>query len=182
VEATRQIRRLAGPRGRVPIVAVTANALDQHAEECRRAGMSDHLAKPFTRQELARVLGRAAAQTRRAPSDSRQKLDRECLAQVSCAMGEEAAERLLDCLALRIESLLRKLDEQAGSPDELATLAHELKGSGGSLGFTALSSAACRFERAVLAGGSDAREIRCEATAALEELRRRRSLETLASV
>jgi CheY-like chemotaxis protein len=48
LDATRQIRMLDGPRGRVPIVAVTANALDEHAEECRLAGLSGHLAKPFT--------------------------------------------------------------------------------------------------------------------------------------
>ena len=51
LEATRRIRALDGSRAQVPIVAVTANALDQHAEECRRAGMS-HLAKPFTQAEL----------------------------------------------------------------------------------------------------------------------------------
>ena len=45
LDATRQIRMLDGPRGRVPIVAVTANALDEHAEECRLAGMSGHLGK-----------------------------------------------------------------------------------------------------------------------------------------
>ena len=39
LEATKQIKALAGSRGQVPIVAMTANALDQHAEECHRAGM-----------------------------------------------------------------------------------------------------------------------------------------------
>ena len=47
LDATRQIRMLDGARGRVPIVAVTANALDEHAEACRLAGMSGHLAKPL---------------------------------------------------------------------------------------------------------------------------------------
>ena len=60
LEATRRIRALGGSRGQVPIVAVTANALDQHAEECRRAGMAEHLAKPFTQAELLAVVARVA--------------------------------------------------------------------------------------------------------------------------
>jgi len=62
-------------------------------------------------------------------------------------------------------------------------LVHELKGSGGTLGFVRLASAAGNFESAIAAAGTaDADAIRREATAALEELRRRRSLEALAPV
>ena len=47
-----------GPRGRVPIVAVTANALDHQVVEGRRAGMVAHLVKPFTADELLEVVER----------------------------------------------------------------------------------------------------------------------------
>ena len=75
LEATRRIRALDGPRGQVPIVAVTANALDQHAEECRRAGMSEHLAKPFTQAELLAVVARAAGQRPQPASDAAPTID-----------------------------------------------------------------------------------------------------------
>jgi PAS domain S-box-containing protein len=58
-DATRAIRAWeAGPGApsRTPIIALTANALVGDAEECRAAGMDDHLAKPYTRKQLARVL------------------------------------------------------------------------------------------------------------------------------
>ena len=116
LEATRRIRALDGPRGQVPIVAVTANALDQHAEECRRAGMSEHLAKPFTQAELLAVVARAAGQRPRPASDTATAIDADSLAQLADCMGEDALQRLLDCLALRIESLLRQLEDPAGSP------------------------------------------------------------------
>jgi CheY-like chemotaxis protein len=47
LEATRQIRGLHGPRGRVPIVAMTANAMAGDRERCIDAGMNDYIAKPI---------------------------------------------------------------------------------------------------------------------------------------
>ncbi|MHA3737486.1 response regulator [Pseudomonas sp. Eth.TT006] len=54
-EASRQIRQ-SGRWPQLPIVALTANAMSEERERCRAAGMSDYLAKPFRREELAAVL------------------------------------------------------------------------------------------------------------------------------
>ncbi|NUP97267.1 MAG: response regulator [Planctomycetaceae bacterium] len=56
-EATRKIRALAGPRGQVPIVALTANALTGDRDRCLSNGMNGYLTKPVRREDLARVLG-----------------------------------------------------------------------------------------------------------------------------
>ncbi|MGY2051175.1 hybrid sensor histidine kinase/response regulator [Methylobacterium sp. JK268] len=56
ITATRRIRELAGPSGRVPIVAMTGNVLPQHLDACREAGMDDVIAKPFKRTELLAVI------------------------------------------------------------------------------------------------------------------------------
>ncbi len=179
VQAARQIRNLHGPRGAVPIVAVTANALDEHADECRLAGMTDHLAKPFTQAELIAVVTRVTRRRgsiRAMPVDA---IDADSVAQLTACMGRDGYEGLLDCLALRIEALMRRLEEPAAltTPEELADLAHELVGSGGTLGFARLSVAAERFERTIATGSADFGQIRREAEAALVELRRRRSVE-----
>jgi two-component system, sensor histidine kinase len=57
IEATRRIRALADPVGRVPIVGVSGrgNAADEVA--ARAAGMNGYLAKPLSPSALTRVLG-----------------------------------------------------------------------------------------------------------------------------
>ena len=59
LEATRRIRALAGPRGQVPVVALTAQAFTEQIAECRKAGMDAHLSKPFTRDALLDAVLRA---------------------------------------------------------------------------------------------------------------------------
>jgi len=184
LQATCRIRALKAPRGQVPIVAVTANALDEHAEECRRAGMTDHLTKPFTQRELLAVVARVAARCCSPGWHQAPVVDTAGLAQVASAVGEEEAQRLLDCLGLRIEALLRQLEDPATRPprEALADLAHELAGSSGTLGFHWLAAAAHHDEAAIRSGAADASGIAREAKNVLTALQRRRSLETLLSV
>ena len=58
IAATRLIRASAGPGARVPIVALTANAMQSDQEACRAAGMDDFLGKPFSRADLAACIER----------------------------------------------------------------------------------------------------------------------------
>ncbi len=59
--ATAEIRQLEKTReapNRLPIIALTANALQGDRERCLEAGMDDYLSKPFQSQQLYKVLRR----------------------------------------------------------------------------------------------------------------------------
>jgi len=56
LEATRTIRALPGPEARLPIIALTANALKEDVEQCMEAGMDDFISKPVSRQRLLAVV------------------------------------------------------------------------------------------------------------------------------
>jgi signal transduction histidine kinase/DNA-binding response OmpR family regulator len=150
LEATKQIRKIAGPRGRVPIVAVTANASDEHITQCQTAGMGGHLAKPFKKDELLAVITRVVAEHSSMPMTEPPAFDARALAQLEDFMSKEAIEQHLHDLEHRIETVLERL----GQPDAcakdglLADMAHELAGSAGTYGFVALSAATLRFETA----------------------------------
>jgi len=57
-EATRRIRSAGHPRARLPIIALTANALAEDRQRCHEAGMDDYLAKPVKGDALAETLQR----------------------------------------------------------------------------------------------------------------------------
>lgn len=57
-ETTQHIRELTGERARVPIVALTANAMKGDRERCLKAGMNDYLTKPFRPDALKETLDR----------------------------------------------------------------------------------------------------------------------------
>jgi len=61
MSAARQIRALEGDAARVPIVALTANAMVEEREAYLAAGMDDHVSKPVVTGELVRAIARAMA-------------------------------------------------------------------------------------------------------------------------
>jgi signal transduction histidine kinase/CheY-like chemotaxis protein len=60
VSATRLIRSLPGPECDVPIIAMTASVLPEQVRSFKEAGMNDHVAKPFQKEELLSLVERWA--------------------------------------------------------------------------------------------------------------------------
>jgi CheY-like chemotaxis protein len=56
LEATREIRNLDGPKGAIPVVAMTAASLPEDRKSCLEAGMNAFLTKPVTLSELKSLL------------------------------------------------------------------------------------------------------------------------------
>jgi CheY-like chemotaxis protein len=64
-EATRRLRAVERERAlpRLPVVAMTAGALDEDRRQCHDAGMDDHLPKPIRAADLAAALRRWCVKT-----------------------------------------------------------------------------------------------------------------------
>jgi len=59
LEATRRIRTLGGAAGRIPVIALTANAFPEDRANCRAAGMNGFVTKPVDRKRLEAALAEA---------------------------------------------------------------------------------------------------------------------------
>jgi two-component system sensor histidine kinase/response regulator len=164
-EATRRIRNPATGilNPRIPIVAVTANAMPGDREKCLRCGMDDYLAKPIEPDELARVLakwighaapiGKCSAEKTPAPPDGDQVFDRSGLLK-RLAGNRGLADRLVREFLADTPSQLRILRKllEAGDAESARRQAHKLKGAAANLSAGALREAALRAEQAALAG------------------------------
>ncbi len=53
--ATKQLRAMTSTK-ETPIIALTANTLEEHKNRCRASGMNGHIAKPFNKKELNKVI------------------------------------------------------------------------------------------------------------------------------
>jgi PAS domain S-box-containing protein len=142
--ATRVIRALPGPAHATPIIGLTANALPEQVAACRDAGMDDHIAKPVDPDRLVERVGLIAA--RRTPGVAQPDPDQTPAQEDALtALGRRYAEHL--------KTLPAELDRLGGqNPQDkangLATLAHSVAGTAGSLGFPALSASAFELEDA----------------------------------
>jgi len=101
---------------RIPIVALTANALVGDAEACLAAGMDDHLAKPYSRKQLGNVMARwlpAALVDRRSAPAPAQPAPLAATATAAPLVADGSQPAHLAALALDAKALdnIRALDE-----------------------------------------------------------------------
>jgi signal transduction histidine kinase/FixJ family two-component response regulator len=159
--ATREIRRLGGEKGRVPIIALSASVLPSETEQCLAAGMDAHLAKPIAPAALAEALARhagppAAARPALAAGDV---LDREHLRLLLEALGRGKVAALIEGLPDDAGPHRARLAAASarGDLDGTRGAAHALKGIAANLGLLALAELSGAIEEACAEGhGADA--------------------------
>jgi signal transduction histidine kinase/CheY-like chemotaxis protein/HPt (histidine-containing phosphotransfer) domain-containing protein len=156
-QATRAIRERESQvdRDRLPIIAMTANAMAGDRERCLQAGMDDYIAKPIKRDALATVLekwlGTALAAVRSAdsePTDSQYDvLDIEVFRQICELFESEATDLVITYLRDTPVQLHTATNSHATS--DRATLgraAHTIKSTSRSLGATVVGKLAEELE------------------------------------
>ena len=170
---TRALRQHEGWTRQVPIVAMTAGALDGDQARCREAGMDGYLAKPLFRETLLAVLERhlpgeprpATAVSSGDDGEPSAWLDDDALHELEASLPLRDRRALLALLQSNMPARLDELAAAQASGDlpHIAQLAHLIKGEAGSLGLGRLAAAAQRLEQAA------AQQAPCQA--ALETLR-----------
>ena len=65
ITATKEIRAASVMRpdaGKIPIIAMTANAFDEDAKRCSDAGMTAHLSKPLQMEKVIRIIAQCCGE------------------------------------------------------------------------------------------------------------------------
>ena len=150
LEATAMIRKREGEQAsrRLPIIAMTANAMQGDREKCLVAGMDDYLAKPVKLEHLEAMLarwisGRSTPDEQKEPvSSETQEPVQDCVdsavladlrqLDISCGLLSTLITHFLEDVPNRLAALQDAL--QQGDAGALARVAHELNGSSGNLG------------------------------------------------
>ncbi|CAK0780183.1 two-component system, sensor histidine kinase and response regulator [Gammaproteobacteria bacterium] len=179
LEATRQIREHLGAIP-LPIIAMTAHAMEKERQRCLAMGMDDHIAKPIVPAVLFETLGRwitprerdlpaesesmegsfgperLAISTMMPPIDLPDALPPFDLAAAIVRMAgkRELVRKALVGFLKGFSNSPVELDRliSEGRSDELLRLAHTIKGIAATLGATALTKAAAALENSLLNG------------------------------
>jgi signal transduction histidine kinase/CheY-like chemotaxis protein/HPt (histidine-containing phosphotransfer) domain-containing protein len=176
--ATAEIRRHEQQHGspqRLPVVAITANALPGDRETCLAAGMDDYLSKPFTQQGLGEMLAHWITLPRSAPAqraDEPAGSGAQALAAAASTLnltalthiralnpdkGEALLARVIGAFLGDTPPHLEALRRAVAAPDPAAIrrTAHSLKSSSANVGADALALLCKELEQLGRAGLTD---------------------------
>ncbi|MFI3196551.1 MAG: response regulator, partial [Methylococcaceae bacterium] len=164
VMATQLIRK-DGRFNDLPVVAMTANAMQRDRENCLAAGMNDHLTKPIEPEDLWKMLLKWIKP--RHTKSSEVAVIAQAIIDVDLPVGIEGLDitnglrRVLDKKSLYLSMLHKFVAGQKTTATQILTaleaqdwgtaehLAHTLKGVSGNIGATDLQRLAERLETAI---------------------------------
>lgn len=149
VAATRRIRKLKGIKAKVPIIAMTANAMVGAREEYLGAGMDDYIAKPIQPSALIAMLA-AIAEKLGPQQDDLSVLDREKLDSLDGVLRKPELDSYVELFLKDLEAQHAAISDAVAKEDFLAAAGacHTLISTAGNVGAVQLSASAKRLEDA----------------------------------
>jgi PAS domain S-box-containing protein len=164
-EATRILRKREAEEehnGRIPVIALTANAMNFDQQRCLEAGMDDYISKPLTLEHLANTMARflparsggsettfrPAAQT--AGAGSRQSINSAFLGLYQeMEAGDALLDRMIDVYLQEAPSAIQVMRTAINEddPDALSRAAHKFKSSNMQLGADLMASLCAQLDK-----------------------------------
>ncbi|MCP4934401.1 MAG: response regulator, partial [bacterium] len=170
-EATKTIRKMEGFE-KLPIVAMTAKAIEGDREKCLNVGMNDHVGKPIDPKELFQTLDRWIADrpglgvsTR---GEGKGSSDELLISELTGFDIKHALERVGGSHSAYLSLLVKFHQRYGGAVDDVQTAlntglqeearraSHTLVGVAGTIGALDLHKAALELDTAVASGDRDA--------------------------
>lgn len=177
-ELTRILRKMQAKSAiKVPIIAITANALVGESEKCIAAGMDDYLSKPVELVKLNKMLQKwltsTALPTAKKLEKSESNRDTSLNAEVITSIFADDMEDYTDCLNDFIEITLPQLKSMVEQDDfditTIGELAHKLKSSAKTIGAIGIGKHCETIEMSAKEGESP--EVRMRIQAELNALK-----------
>lgn len=156
IEATAAIRALPGEVSKIPVVALTADAIGDLGDDFEKAGFSGFAAKPIDRETLVESLEQLLASGTAAVPDADSvgseivNLDPDTIETLKKAIGGVAFPALLDKFISEIGEQIGSLRPalESGRLEDVRLGAHNIKGCAGTVGAMRLRGAAESLEHA----------------------------------
>ncbi|MGA0599248.1 response regulator [Caulobacter sp. KR2-114] len=156
LEAARLIRSLPGAGSRVPIVAMTANAMQRDIEGCLAAGMNDHIAKPIDGPQFLRLVGRIVSGEAavRPGAETVEDLEHSYLDGLGSILPAAKFVHMLEVYLVGARERLEQIEILTldGNAKGVAREAHDLKSTSGAFGARRLQYLAEGLEAAARGG------------------------------
>ena len=161
------------PGSRLPIISLTAFAMKGDREACLDSGADDYLSKPFTREELARIMRRHLPPAPGDPSAPRveaalRQVDGpvfrdkmtgaiEMIRMLPGNRGMEVLRKVVELYLSSTPTLLQTMREAESGrdPEKLKAAAHSFKSSSANLGALRLADACLELEALGRAGSTE---------------------------
>jgi CheY-like chemotaxis protein/HPt (histidine-containing phosphotransfer) domain-containing protein len=150
--ATAAIRNLAEDTRKVPIIALTANAVDGDRERCIAAGMQDYISKPVSFDKLHATLEKwlreGKSRVEREEVDSIDTASLQSIRNLRGVGGDQMVRRVVDLYLESSSTLVEDLCSglSQGNAEAVRQRAHALKSSSQNVGADALATLSQKLE------------------------------------
>ncbi len=164
LEATRRIRALNGPRGRIPIIALTANAMNGARQTYLDMGMSDYLSKPIDAPQMIAMIDRLLSgpdqtdlsrscdhNTQQKTEQSESILDRTYIESLKEIMDKNSLNSLLNDVIAKLSNQKNNINNLYKNKNwnEIQKLSHDIISISGNVGGLTLMNNAIDLNKSI---------------------------------